>query len=110
MSYSKIESWIYAKPRKTASTPAQTSVGAGAGVILAANDNRKGLLIVNTGTTIIYLGLGATPTVTAYHYVLGACAVGDDGKGGQYFDDQWTGAISAIGSAGGGAIVITEIS
>jgi hypothetical protein len=109
VSYSKVEAFIYAKPRKTASTPAQTSVGVGAGVILAANDNRKGLLIVNTGTTVIYLGLGATPTVTAYHYPLAACSSGDDGKGGQYFDDQWTGAVSAIGSAGGGTLVVTEI-
>jgi hypothetical protein len=100
---------VEARQRKTASAVAQTSVGAGAGVILAANDNRKGLIIVNTGTTIIYLGLGKTPTVTAYHYPLGACSIADDGKGGQYFDDSWTGAVSAIGSAGGGTIVITEI-
>ena len=100
---------VEARQRKTASSVAQTSVGAGAGTILAANDNRKGLIVVNTGTTVIYLGLGRTPTVTAYHYPLAACSVADDGKGGQYFDDSWTGSVLAIGSAGGGSVVVTEI-
>lgn len=96
--------------RNTASTPAQTAVGAGAGTILNANALRTGMVIQNTGTTIIYLSMGATaPTVTAYHVALAACTAGDDGKGGIYVDDTWTGIVKAIGSAGGGTVVITEI-
>lgn len=96
--------------RTRASTPAQTSVGAGAGQILAANDGRRGLIIQNTGTTIIYLVLGsATPTATVYHVALRACSVANDGNGGIYNDDAWTGAVQAIGSVGGGTVVITEV-
>lgn len=100
-----------AVPRTVASTPAQTSVGAGAGQVLAANGGRKGLIIQNTGATIIYLTLGAsTPTTAVYHIALKACAVHDDGTGGVYNDDAWCGAVQAIGSAGGGTLVIAEIS
>lgn len=92
------------------STPAQTSVGAVAGQVLAANVDRRGLVIQNTGTTVIYLVLGSgTPTTSVYHVALKPCASADDGLGGAYIDDGWTGAVQAIGSAGGGAIVITEI-
>jgi hypothetical protein len=97
--------------RSVANTPAQTSVGAGAGQILAANANRRGMIIQNTGTTTIYLSLGGVnPTTTAYHFCLKACSGANDGSGGAYVDDVWTGAVQAIGSAGGGSVVITEIS
>lgn len=93
-----------------ASTPAQTSIGAGAGQVLAANENRRGLIVQNTGATTLYLVLGTgTPTATVYHVALKACTAGDDGLGGVYIDDAWTGAVQAIGSAGGGTAVITEI-
>lgn len=96
--------------RTRATVPAQTSVGAGAGQIIAANEARRGLIIQNTGTTIIYITLGSTaPTTTAYHVALRACSVANDGNGGIYNDDAWTGAVQAIGSAGGGSVVITEV-
>lgn len=105
-----VRALIEARQRNSASTPAQTSVSDSAGVILAANDDRKGLIVQNSGTTTIYLTLGATnPTVTAYHVALAACTAGDDGKGGAYFDEAWTGVVRAIGSAAGGSVVITEI-
>lgn len=101
---------VIAHGRSTVSTPAQTSVGAVAGIILNANALRTGMVIQNTGTTVIYLTLGATvPTVTAYHYALAACSVADNGIGGVYIDDAWNGVVRAIGSAGGGSVVITEI-
>lgn len=97
--------------RNGVSTPAQTSVGAGAGQILAVNTGRRGMIIQNTGTTVIYLTLGsATPTASVYHIALKAAAAQDDGSGGVYLDDVWTGAVQAIGSGGGGTLVITEIS
>lgn len=105
-----VRSLIEARQRNTASTPAQTSVGDSEGLILAANDDRKGLAIINTGTTVIYLSLGtAAPTTTAHHIPLAACSSANDGKGGAYFDDAWTGAVRAIGSAAGGSVVILEI-
>jgi hypothetical protein len=97
-------------PRETVSTPAQTSVSNVAGTLLATNRARRGLVIQNTGTTIIYLVIGsATPTSSAYHFALGACASANDGKGGVYNDDAWIGPIQAISSAPGGTCCICEI-
>lgn len=100
---------IEATPRSAASTPAQTSVGTSAGQILAANAGRKGLVIQNTGTTILYLVFGtSTPTTSVYHYALSACTANDDGKGGAWFDDPWQGAVQALSSGSGGQCVIAE--
>lgn len=96
--------------RNISNTPAQTSVGAGAGVILNATPLRTGLIIQNTGTTIIYLSFGSVnPTTTVYHVALRACDAGNDGNGGIYVDDAWTGEVRAIGSGAGGTLVITEV-
>lgn len=97
-------------PRRSVSPAAQTSVGAAAGQILAKSFVRRGLLIQNTGTTIIYLLLGTgTPTTSVYHIALKACAVANDGTGGIYNDDVWAGPVQAIGSAPGGTLSIFEI-
>lgn len=99
-----------AVPRSLASTAAQTSVSNVAGQLLAANGGRKGLIIQNTGTTVIYLVLGAgTPTTSVYHIALRACSTANDGMGGIYNDDAWVGAVQAIGSGIGGSVVITEV-
>ena len=95
-------------PQSIASTPAQTSVSTTAGVVLLANGRRKGIVVQNTGTTIIKLTLGGTPTQTVYHIALKACDAADDGTGGTYFDTAWLGEVSAISSGLGGTCVITE--
>lgn len=92
-----------------ANSPAQTSQDTTADVVLAANASRKRFMVQNTGTTVIYLGLGATPTNTAYHIALLACVAANDGTGASYIDDTWTGSVSAISSAAGGLLVITEL-
>jgi hypothetical protein len=93
----------------TASSPAQTSVGTSSSSILASNSARKEVIVVNTGTTILYLGLGQTPTTSAYHVALSPCATANDGTGGTYVSDLWKGAINAIGSGSGGTCVVTEL-
>lgn len=94
----------------TSSAPAQTAQGTTSGQILASNTARKRAMIQNTGTTTIKLNLGATTvTQTAYHVALAAGATADDGKGGTYIDEMWTGAIQAISSAAGGTLVVTEL-
>lgn len=94
----------------TASAPAQTPVTGVASIILAANANRKRFMVQNTGLTTLYLAFGSTnPTVTAYHVALKACTGADDGSGGAYLDDQWTGTVRAIGSGPGGTCVVTEL-
>lgn len=99
-----------ARSRNTASTAAQTSLSDTSAQLLAANNNRKGLVVQNTGTTVIKLILGAgTVTQSVYHVALQAAAAADDGSGGVYLDDAWTGAVQGISSAAGGTLVITEV-
>jgi len=101
---------IEGSPQASVSTPAQTGQGVAAAVILAANPKRKGLIIQNTGTTVIKLTFGATlPTTTAYHIALSACTGADDGTGGTYVDDSWVGVVNALSSGAGGTLVITEL-
>jgi hypothetical protein len=106
-----LRSGIECIPRLSVSTPAQGSISTTAGQAVAANALRRGLVIQNTGATVLKICLGsATPTQTVYHVALAACTAGDDGKGGAYFDDAWTGAVQIISDASGGTYVLTEIS
>jgi hypothetical protein len=95
-------------PQAYASTPAQTSVGVVAAVVLVSNQKRKGFMVQNTGTTILKLAFGATPTQTVYHVSLKGGTVADDGTGSVYVDDVWVGDVSAVSSVAGGTCVITE--
>lgn len=96
--------------RNAVSDPAQTTVNATAAQLLAANGSRRGLIVQNTGATVIYLGLGtATVTASAYHVALAACTNANDGLGGIYLDESWTGAVQAISSADGGTCVVGEV-
>lgn len=96
-------------PQASCSTPAQTSIGTAAALVLSANAKRKGFSAQNTGTTVIKLGFGATdPTQTVYHIALAACSVADDGTGGVYFDDAFTGDVRAISSGMGGTFLLSE--
>jgi hypothetical protein len=93
-----------------ASAPAQTAVGVTAAQVLAANAGRKRLMLQNTGTTRIKIVLGVgTPTQTAYHFCLAAGGNADDGSSSLYIDNLWIGAVQAISSAGGGTLVVTEL-
>jgi hypothetical protein len=92
-----------------ASAPAQQSVGNAAAQILAQNQNRAELIIVNTGTVPILLALGAAPTATAYHVALAPCSSANDGTGGSFVCDWWVGTVQAIAPAGGGTACVTEI-
>ena len=101
---------VEAGPQQGVSVAAQTGVTTTAGAIVAANMKRKGLVVQNTGTTVIKLLLGTgTPTQSVYHIALKGCDSADDGTGGVYFDDSWVGPVQAISSAMGGTCVITEI-
>jgi hypothetical protein len=104
-----VRNFIEGSPQVGVSTPAQTSVGAAAGLLIAANPKRKGLTIQNTGTTVIKLNFGLVdPTQTVYHLALAASTSADDGTGASYFETSWVGPVRAISSAGGGTLVMTE--
>lgn len=92
----------------TSNNVAQTAVTTTSAQVLATNASRKKGIFQNTGTTVIKLGLGRTPTQTAYHIALKACASQDDGSGGTYIDSNWTGAVNAVSSSTGGTMVVTE--
>jgi len=85
------------------------SVTTSSGAILNSNTARKECTIVNTGTTVIFLGLGQTPSGTAYHIALGGCTTANDGTGGTYTSDIYKGTINAISSAIGGTVCVTEL-
>lgn len=92
------------------SAAAQTTIGTTAAQLIAANPNRRGLTIQNTGTTILKLVYGTgTPTQTVYHIGLSACTAADDAKGGFIAEDPWTGAMQIISSGAGGTCVVMEI-
>jgi hypothetical protein len=93
----------------TANAPSQVAVGTSSVVALASNASRKECTIVNTGTTVLFLGLAQTPTNTAYHIALSPCATANDGTGGTYTTDIFKGAINAIGSAVSGTCVVVEL-
>lgn len=106
-----LRSGIEAIPRVSVSVAAQGTISTVAGQAIGANAVRKRLMIQNTGATILRLVFGSgTPTQTVYHVALTACTLSDDGTGGIYFDDAWTGAVQIISSAPGGTYVLTEIS
>lgn len=101
--------WIEGSPQASVSTPAQTVIGTTASIILAANPKRKGLIIQNTGTTVIKLTFGSVlPTQTVYHLALVAAGGADDGTGASYFESSWVGIVNAISSGAGGTFVLTE--
>lgn len=93
----------------TSSSPLQQAVGTSSVNLLSANAARREVIVVNTGTTVLYLGLGQTPTNTAYHVALKACGSANDGTGGVYISDLFSGQINAIGSAVSGTVVVCEL-
>jgi hypothetical protein len=100
---------IEGSPQAGVSTPAQTSISDTAGVVLAANPKRKGVMIQNTGTTVLKFTFGDTsPTSTVYHVALKACSSANDGTGGVYMDDACTLTVRGISTPTGGTAVIAE--
>ena len=108
----RLEAAIECVPCRTVSVPAQGSISTTAGTALADNPGFIGTrTIQNTGATVLKITLGSTvPTQTVYHYALAACTTGDDGKGGAWFSDTWSGPVQIISDAVGGTYVAAEIS
>ena len=90
------------------SGPNTIGVGTFASPTLAANALRKSLWFQNVGTQTIYLGLGATPTATSYHFALASGTNAHTGDGGAYFDSEWLGAVLVIAGAATGNVTFGE--
>lgn len=100
---------VTAPTSSTTANQAQTTIGSALAVqVLAANASRKRMILQNTGTTRLYVGLGFTPTSSVYSFALPACGNSNDGSSPPWVDVLWTGAVSVIGSATGGTIVASE--
>jgi hypothetical protein len=94
----------YASSVATTVAPATTSTA-----LLAANPNRKGVLIANNTNQVMIIELGATASVATSTITLAAKTAG--GIVSAYEDDSYTGAISAIATvAGSGAWNVREFS
>lgn len=93
----------------TSSAPAQTTVTTTASSILASNSSRKRFALQNTGLTVLFIGLGQTPTTSAYHFALRPGGTANDGTSPVWLDTMWTGGVQAISSGTGGTIVVTEL-
>jgi hypothetical protein len=101
---------VEGSPQAHVSIPAQTTIGTTAALILPSNAKRKGVVIQNTGTTVLKLTFGLTmPTQSVYHIALRGGAVSDDGSGATYFEASWVGAVNAISSGAGGTLVLMEL-
>jgi hypothetical protein len=89
----------------TASTTALSNVSGTASntTILAANANRKRVVIVNDSTATLYLKFGATASATSYTYLL---------YGGDTYESPsnpiYTGQIDGIWASATGAARVTE--
>ena len=74
--------------------------------LLAANPNRKGLIIRNAGGNTLYIGFSASTSVLSATRTIGT-AVGDETY--EFLGPVYTGVISGIRSSGAGDAVITEL-
>ena len=96
--------------QKSATPPAINTVSLGtfASPTFAANTSRKSFWVQNVGTRVVYLGLGATPSATAYHFALASGTLAHSGNGGIYFDSEWVGTVTAIADAATGTYTYGE--
>lgn len=94
----------------TSSAASQQTIGTTAAQAIAANANRKRLILQNCGTTVIKVILGAaSPTQANYHFSLAPCGTANDGSSVAMRDDMWTGAVQVISSAAGGLLQAEEL-
>jgi hypothetical protein len=93
---------ISTKINLTPSAPAAGVVAATSGLLLAANPDRKSLVICNLSGNTISFGLGQAAVLSS------GVTIGAWGVWGMDEYSFYTGAIYAIASAGGTAVGIQE--
>lgn len=95
---------VNTKNALTASAPTAVSVGVASGIVIAANANRKGLVLVNTSTAIISLNCVAGAAVLYSGITLNA-------RGGVWVMDEYTfttAEIRGIASAAASNLAVQE--
>lgn len=94
---------VSTKTPLTALTPTFATVGTSSAQAVASNTNRKGLILVNTSSNIISLGIGSNAAVLNSGITLVPYGV--------YSADEYeyfTSAVNAIASAGSSNLAIQE--
>lgn len=70
-----------------------------AGTVLNASAGRVGGLVQNLGTNKLYVKLGTGASTTDFTVILAPGSAADDGYGGSFPLDGWTGAVSIDGTS-----------
>ena len=76
---------------------ATTAIITTASTTITSNPARSSWSIMNVGTAVVFVTLGATGSSTVYHYALKAGTSNDDGTGGSITQAEgvvYTGAIT----------------
>lgn len=89
---------ITATPVKasTANTPSILTSG---GDVIALNAARKSWGVQNLGTNPLFVRMATGASSTVFHVVLMGGIANDDGTGGYFTDDTYTGVVSATGTS-----------
>ena len=78
----------------------RTGIVTVAGTLLGANSNRRGLIIQNLGTDVLFVKFGASATSSDFDVALKGGTANDDALGGTLSYDilSYTGIISVAGT------------
>lgn len=79
-------------------TPSTQGGLTGIGSIFTTNEDRNHLFIQNVGISPIFVALSGEASSTNYNMILAAGEVAEDGNGGIWSTDSWTGPVSVSGS------------
>lgn len=80
----------------TANTPSILTSG---GDVIANNAARKSWGVQNLGTNPLFVRMATGASSTVFHIVLMGGIANDDGTGGYFTDDTYTGVVSATGTS-----------
>lgn len=88
----------------TANTPAIS----GNTTALAAKSDRTSFTILNLSTSPLFIRLGASASTTVFHEILPGGSAQDDGLGGRYYNNEYSGVVS-VAATGTPRYVVTEL-
>lgn len=96
---------------QTTNNGGTVTVGSSATQLLAANDNRRTIVLQNLSTSPIFVKFGSGATTSSFSFILPAGTASNDGTGGVFTEDtlSYTGVITAVVSSGTADIQVTEI-
>lgn len=97
--------WLVAEQKSATAAITSVTAAVASTTVLAANANRKGMMLYNDSTAILYLAFAATASTTSYTLQVAA--------GGYYempIKPVYTGLLTGIWSAANGSVRVTELS